>query len=122
MVASSGMAIGEFLPRVTDAGHRGPECLVQGNREKRGCGVGAVVHILIEQALRLALAPNQTNGVDIEDESCFATPIAGVGVEHPRFAEGLFDLVQAPGMLVQQISQIGRRLICGGNGQEHAVR
>jgi hypothetical protein len=51
--------------------------------QQRECGIGAVVQILIGRPLGLILAWDQTDRVDIEDQGCFATPVAGIGVEHP---------------------------------------
>ena len=67
-------------------------------------------------------APNQTDRIDVEHERRFATPIARFRIEHPDLAEGLFDFVQTFGMLVQKISRIGRRLMCGRDRQKHDAR
>lgn len=66
---------------------------------------------MIEQAIALTLAPNQTNQIDVEHQRGFATRLAGLGVEYPGLTKGQLDLVQPVGMLVQQKSVAGRCVV-----------
>ena len=75
--------------------------LLRATERNDDASVWAVVHVLIEQAISLTLAPNQADGIDIEEERCFATHVAGTRIEHPCPAECQFDLVQPLRVLVQ---------------------
>ena len=77
---------------------------------------------MVEQAFGLTLAANQADRIDVEQQRRLAARRAGLGIEHPRRADIQRRFVQALGMLVQQISEVGRRLMRGRDGEEHAVR
>ena len=114
-------AVGEFLPRVAYAGHRGPKCFVQGHREEGRRRIRSVVHILVEQALGAALSAHQTDRVNVEEQRCFAARLTGLRIEYPGLAEAQLDRVQPVGMLVQQKAEVGCRLMGARDGQKHTA-
>ena len=112
-------AVGERLALARGARHGGAKHPVERHAEQRRRGIRTIVDILVEQALGLAAPPHQLDRVDLEQQHRLAALGAGFRKQHIGPTEGVLGLVHASGMLHQEIAEIGRRLVGGGNRQKH---
>ena len=67
------------------------------------------------------LSALERDGIDIKHQSRRTFLIRGLGVEHLGFTERQLEGLRALRVLVQQIAQIGGRLMCGRDGEEHVL-
>src|SRR5262249_30218244 len=78
-----------------------------------------VVDILVKQPAALATPAHQCNRVDVEQQRGGAALLIRLRIHNVRAPEGQIKAVRARRILRQQITEIGRRLVSGGNCQQH---
>ena len=104
------------------AGQRAVE--YRGNRQAEvgRSDVGAVVHVVMEppgSIGRTGIGAHQFHRVDLQQEGGGAAVCVCHGIEDVSPPEGQRERLESPGVLVQQISQVRGRAMCGGNGEQH---
>ena len=105
--------------------HGRAEGFGQGRAQEGRGHVGPVVHVLLQGeafAERAAPAANQADGVEVEQQGDGAALGRCFGVENVGLAAGYFDALQARGVLVQQVAQVGGGLAGSGDGEEHSYQ
>jgi hypothetical protein len=111
--------LGQFRPLARGSGHGGTQGPSHGDRQEGRRGVGAVVDVLVQQAVGATLAAHQRHGIDIQNQRRLAARLGHFRIEDVRLAERQLGLMGAAGVLVQQEAQVGRRLVGGRDGQIH---
>jgi hypothetical protein len=112
---------GQVGALVAAAGQRGAECGEERDAQQRGRGVRPVVDVLREPGVTAGPA-HEADRVDVDQQRRGATVLGGVRIEHVRPSERQRQLLHAVGMLVQQMAEIGRRPVRGGERQQHERR
>ena len=113
---------GELRTLLAPSGHGRGEHLAEHHRRERRRDVRPVVHVLGEGevvALRPRPAPDEAHRVDVNDQSRRAPLLAGLGEEHVSHAEPELGGVMAARVLVQEVAEIGGRLVVRRDGEEH---
>jgi len=99
-----------------------PEYVGDGDAEERRGDVRAVIDVLLQREpapLLPASLAHQPDRIDVEEQGDRAALGGRLGVEDMRLPERRLERLQARGVLVQQVAEIGRRLMCGGDGELH---
>jgi len=109
----------EFGFPLAPTAQRGVEPTRKHDREQRRCDVRPVVDVLALSTALATTATHHSDRVDIEEDGRRARFLARLRVEDRRLAERELPRVYMLGMLVQQKSEIGCRLMGRSNGQEH---
>ena len=83
--------------------------------------MGTIVDVLGQEPVAPLRAPpaNERHGVDVEQQRGRAPFFGDFGVEDVGLAETQVERLYPVGVLVQQISQVGRRLVGRGGREEH---
>ncbi len=116
-------ARGQGGTRVTAAGERGAEGLLDRHREHAGGGVRPVVDVLAEGDV-LVLAPvaaDEADRVDLEQQRGGAPLRRRLGVKDVRLTSRDGERLGPVRVLVQQVAQVGRWRAGGGDGQQHTA-
>jgi len=93
-----------------------------GDAEERRGDVRAVVDVLLQREpapLLPASFAHQSDWIDVEEQGGRAALGVRLGVEDVRLPERRLERLQARGVLVQQVAEIGRRTMRGGDGELH---
>jgi hypothetical protein len=96
---------------------RRAEHLGDGDAEERRRDVGPVVDVGSQR--EALLAARQADGVDLQQQAGGAALLGGFGVEDVGRAESEVEGLEPVGALVEQVAEVGRRPVGGGDGQEH---
>jgi hypothetical protein len=91
------------------------------NREQRRGHVRPIVDVLILGAALAAAASDDSDRIDVKENGRRARFLVRLRVENRRVAERELPRVHMLRMLVQQESEIGRRLMGRSNRQEHML-
>lgn len=108
------------LPRQCAAEH-----LRYGHAEKRRRGVRPVVHILLQRAAltrRPAPIPHQPDRVHLHQQRYRTARRFSLGIKGMGRAERQFKRLRARRILADQMPQVRRRPMRGGEGEEHGRR
>jgi hypothetical protein len=105
------------------AAERGAQRLGDRHRQERGCRIGPVVDVLIEQAsiLAAAAAADEADRIDVEHQDEGAALLVRLGIEHVRAPEGQLQLVAARRVLVQEIAKVRGRPVSRRDRKQHRV-
>jgi hypothetical protein len=97
-----------------------PEHLGDGDAQERRGDVGAVVDVLCEQEVLVGVAaPDQPHGVHVEQQAGGAAVVADLGVVGVGGAEAQVERLELVRVLVEQVAQVARRAVGGGDRQQH---
>ena len=111
--------VGQRLPLLRAPGHCRAERAHQRHRQEGRGGIRPIVYVAVEQPVAVAAPAHQADGVDVEDQRGLAAGVGRLGEEHGGATEGELDLVQALGMLGEEVAEVGSRLVGRGNGEKH---
>ena len=106
---------------LASAAQGGVEPARKHDREQRRGDVRPVVDVLVLSAALAAAATDHSDRVDVEQHGRRAGRLGRLRVEHCRVAERELPRVHMLRMLVQQESEVGRRLMRRSDGQEHEL-
>ena len=112
-------AFGQAGPVFAAPAQGRPEHLRQGHREERRGGVGAVVDVLRQRPPLAPRAPDQSDGVHVQQQGRRAGVVRDFRVEDVRLPERQFKRLRTGGVLVQQVAQIGGGVLSRANSQQH---
>jgi hypothetical protein len=117
--------VGERRPLVAAPRHRRAEHLAHHDAQERRRHVGPVVHVAREGERLLPLpasTAHQPDRIDLDHHRRGAAPLPRFGEEHVSIAERERDRAHVLGVLVQQVPEVGRRGVAGGDREEHRDR
>ena len=107
---------GQLGLRAAAAAQSGPEHARYRHAQERRRDVRAVVDVVAQHRPGSA---HQRQRVDVEQQHRGAARLLGRRIEHVRAAEGQVERLQLPRALVQQVPEVGRRLVGGRDRQQH---
>nr|BFE54007.1 hypothetical protein GCM10017745_74340 [Saccharothrix mutabilis subsp. capreolus] len=108
---------GQLGARLAAPVHGRAEDGAERDGEQRAGHVRPVVDVLGERA---AGTSHQRHGVHFQQERDRALLLVGAGVEDVRGPRRGLELLRPVGVLVQEVPQVGGRLVGRGQGQQHA--
>ena len=93
-----------------------PEHLGDGDAQERRGDVGAVVDVLCQEEVLVGVAtPDQSHGIHVEQQGGGAAVLADFGVVGVGGAEAQVERLELVRVFVQQVAEIARRAVCGGD-------
>ena len=99
--------------------HRGAVQLRDRHAQERRRHIRPIVHVLGEREPIGCPAAHQRDGIDFEQQGGRAALFGGLRIEDMRLAEGQRDRPQVAGVLVQQVPEVGCRLMRGLDREKH---
>ncbi len=96
--------------------------LGNGDTHKRRGGVGSVVDVLAEREGApepFALAPDEADGVNVEQECGGTARFGRFRVEDMRLPKVEWEGLDARGVFAEQVAEVGGRGVGGGDREEH---
>ena len=109
--------LGEFRTLFASAAHRGREDTTYRHAQKRIRCVGAVVDILLQLPTLACWSapPHEGDRINVDQESGGAAIGGSFGVKHMCLAKGQILSLDSRRVLVEQVAEISRRFVGGGN-------
>ena len=103
--------------------HRRAENPPHRDAQERVRSVGTVVHVLLQLAALTGRSPpaNESDGIDLDQQSSGAEVNGRIGIEHISLPKRELFRLETRRILVQQIAEVGGRLMSRGNREEHHV-
>ena len=108
----------QFGPVLAAPVEGGAEHLGDGHAQERRRDIGTVVDVGSEGEGG-GVAARQADGIDFQEQARRAALLGNLRVEDMGRAGGEVERLQAAGVLVQQIPQVGSGPVRGGQGEQH---
>ena len=106
----------QFRPLGATAAECAPEDPGNGHTEKGRADVRPIVDVVRQHR---AATAHQGDGVDVEQERGGAAFLGRLRIEHVRLAEGQLEHLRPRRVLVQQVAEVRRGAMRGGEGEQH---